>query len=133
MGVWDEEHARQRAAIDKPRLERLRKIAKKFPETSEHDRFGGVWFKAGKRVFLTFHASGHNPDDDHLWAISFATSRDDQEALCHGDLFYPTPYMHQHGWTSMKADKPDWGLVEELADTAYRRVALGRMLKKLNG
>lgn len=111
-------------------LEKIRKICMAYPESVEVDQFGHPWFKAGKRPFVVF---GHQQADPQ---IAFATPKADQSALIEmaPDLFFPTPYMHQHGWTSMHIPaKPDWKTIEELSDTAYRNVALKRMLKALDG
>ncbi len=110
-------------------LERLRAICLAYPEAIEVEQFGHPWFKAGKRPFVVF---GHQQADPQ---IAFATPKTDQGALIEmaPDLFFPTPYMHQHGWTSMRMPgKPDWKTIEELAETAYRNVALKRMLKALD-
>jgi predicted DNA-binding protein (MmcQ/YjbR family) len=48
--------------------------------------------------------------------------------------FYVTPYAGKHGWTSLRlSNPPDWNEVRELVEAAYRRVALKRMLKALDG
>jgi len=110
-------------------LERVRSLCLAYPEAVEVEQFGLPWFKAGKRPFLVF---GHQRDDPQ---IAFALSRDDQEALVAmaPDRFFPTPYLHQHGWTSLRiADDPDWPTIERLTDDAYRKVALQRMLKTLD-
>lgn len=105
----------------------LRKLCLAYPEAHEVEQFGHPWFKAGKRPFAVF---GGHPGDA---AIAFAVSKEDQHDLCamSPGAFFPTPYMHQHGWTSLKVAAVDWPMVEELLETAYRRVALKRMVKAL--
>ncbi len=107
-------------------LREFRRRCLAYPEAMEVEQFGHPWFKAGKRPFAIF-----GKDEGRL-TFSFSTSRMDQEGLCQLEGFWPTPYMHQHGWTTMAADDPDWGLVDELLDSAYRHVALKRMLKALD-
>ncbi len=114
-------------------LEAVRARCLAYPEALEVEQFGYPWFKAGKRPFAIFGLV--NPDDASVGALSFAASRDDQDALCHLDpRFRPTPYMHQHGWTTLElTGTVDWGLIDELLESAYRRVALKRMLTTLDG
>ena len=45
----------------------------------------------------------------------------------------PTPYMHQHGWVTLDVAEPDWDLMDDLLDSAYRNVAIKRMLAALDG
>ncbi len=111
-------------------LERVRAMCLAYPESHEVEQFGHPWFKAGKRPFVVF---GHQQAD---LQIAFATPKADQGALIEmaPALFFPTPYMHQHGWTSMRLlAKPDWQTIAQLTETAYRNVALKRMLKALDG
>ena len=109
------------------RLERVRGICLAYPESHEVEQFGHPWFKAGRRPFCVVGLDGVVVD------VAFATSREDQEALCAMDArFTPTPYLHQHGWTTLRLEGDvDWGLVEELVETGYRRVALERMVRAL--
>lgn len=50
-----------------------------------------------------------------------------------GDVFVP-PYEGAYGWLAIRVDAAsgDWGLLEELLDTSYRRVALVRQLRALD-
>lgn len=112
-------------------LDRLRTHCLSYPESVEVEQFGHPWFKAGKRPFVIFGQQEGDPQ------IAFAADKMDQEALCAMDArFFPTPYMHQHGWVSLRLkgapSKSDWGLIDDLAETAYRRVALKRMVTALD-
>lgn len=105
----------------------LRERCLAFPESLEVEQFGHPWFKAGKRPFCIAGQDGKN------LTISFSTSKMDQDALCQMPGFRPTPYMHQHGWTTLDVEgEPDWGMIEQLLDTSYRNVALKRMLSQLD-
>lgn len=96
-----------------------------FPEAVEVEQFGHPWFKAGKRPFCI---AGR---DEHV-TFSFSTPKADQDTLCSMGL-RPTPYMHQHGWVTLDVAEPDWQLVDDLLDSAYRNVAIKRMLAALDG
>jgi predicted DNA-binding protein (MmcQ/YjbR family) len=59
---------------------------------------------------------------------------DRQEELLMDDRFFPTPYAAHKGWVSLRIDEQtDWDEVDGLLREAYRRVALKRMLKALDG
>lgn len=111
-------------------VERLRGLCLAYPEAHEVEQFGHPWFKAGKRPFCI---AGWEAEAGFATA-SFSTNKLDQEGLCGMDeRFYPTPYMHQHGWTTLRLEPPvDWEMVEEILEGAYRHVALKRMLKALD-
>lgn len=108
--------------------ERVRRTCLAYPEAHEVEQFGHPWFKAGRRPFCVLGLDGG------VVEVAFAVSREDQEALCAMDArFRPTPYMHQHGWTTLRLEGGvDWGLVDELVETGYRRVALQRMVRALD-
>lgn len=113
----------------RPHLARLRRLCLAYPEAVEVEQFGEPWFKAGKRPFVV--AGVH----DGVFRVAFAADRMDQDALCQSPRFEPTPYLHQHGWTTYLSgaeDSVDWPLLEALIDTAYRRVALQRMVQALD-
>lgn len=108
---------------------RLQQLCLAFPETVETENFGSPWFRAGKRPFCVY---GRNGDDV---ALGLSTSKEDQSALCAMGPFRPTPYMHQHGWTTYDipaGEEPDWDLLADLLDGAYRNVALKRMIQALD-
>lgn len=106
-------------------VEAVRTRCRALPESHEVEQFGHPWFKAGKRPFCI---AGR---DAHL-TLSFSTPKADQDTLCNLGL-RPTPYMHQHGWVTLDVEEPDWELIDDLLDSAYRKVALKRMLHALDG
>ncbi|MGB1697565.1 MAG: MmcQ/YjbR family DNA-binding protein [Thermoplasmatota archaeon] len=106
-------------------LEEVRKRCLAYPETVEVEQFGHPWFKAGKRPFCIVSCRP-------ALTIAFTADKMDQAAICQMDHFRPTPYMHQHGWVTYDVpDDVDWDLVGELLESGYRKVALARMIKKL--
>lgn len=97
-----------------------------YPEVVEVEQFGNPWWKAGKKSFCIYGES------DGQQGASFNLSREEQSLLLDGERFYKTGHIGHHGWTSMRfSGKVAWDQVEELIDIAYRRVALKRMLEKL--
>jgi predicted DNA-binding protein (MmcQ/YjbR family) len=110
-----------------PHVTRLRELCLSYPEVLEAEQFGGPWWKAGKKSFCIYGA------DQGRSGAAFNLSLDQQADLVTDSRFSPTRYLGHHGWTSMVFERSvDWALVEELIDSAYRRVALKRMLKTLD-
>lgn len=112
--------------------DQIRHLAMAYPETVETENFGRPWFRAGKRPFVVIGKDDNNPES--RLSIHFSTSRDDQDVLVRSaDCFRPTPYMHQHGWTTYDFQgEPDWSIIEDLMESGYRHVALKRMLRQLD-
>ncbi len=109
-------------------VERLRKICLAYPEVVEVVQFGNPWWKAGKKSFCIYG------ETDGRSGVAFNLSLEDQTILLEDPRFSITSYIGRHGWTTLRlAARPDWGEVEDLVDTAYRRVALKRMLRALDG
>ena len=105
----------------------LREICLDLPEAHETVNFGSPWFRAGKKVFAIFGAGDDGP------AVSFRAVPFQREALLAKGRCFPMPYMHQHGWLSLRLEDPvDWGEVEELLLDSYRQQALKRMLRVLD-
>ena len=129
-----EVHDRLQRERDPKLLAKVRKICLAYPEAVEVEQFGAPWFKAGKRPFVVY---GTSEKVDGVWrgkdGLSFAMTKMDQAALCEDPRFTPTPYMHQHGWVTLRFDgEPDWDEVRELVESAYRNVALRRMTDALD-
>ncbi len=99
-----------------------------YPEVVETEQFGTPWWKAGKKSFCIYGT------DEGGSAISLNLTPEDQAVLIEDPRFSKSRYIGQHGWVSMRlTGRIDWGLVEDLVDSAYRKVALKRMLKALDG
>ena len=108
-------------------LEQLRGICLELPEASETLNFGNPWFRAGKRPFAIFSVR------DAVPGISFRADPFARELLLDDERYVPTPYMHQHGWVTLRLEKPvDWDEVEEHLLDSYRLQALKRMLRALD-
>ena len=108
-------------------LERMRKLCLAYPEVVEVEQFGHPWWKAGKKSFALYGSS------DGISGAAFNLPVDQQAVLVEDERFYASHYVGRHGWTSMvMKGRVDWTLVRELIDTAYRKVALKRMLKALD-
>ena len=109
-------------------LEPLREICLALPEAAETTNFGNPWFRAGKRPFAIFGVRDGAP------GVSFRADPFARELLLDDERYFPTPYMHHHGWLTLRLDESiDWDEVEDLVLDSYRMQALKRMLRALDG
>ena len=107
-------------------LVRLRKLCLAYPETSETDSFGHPNFRAGKRTFATFERIGGRP------TLAIRLGAETEAFLMQHRGAFASPYGRGQ-WVSLPADEAiDWTLVEQLLESAYRGVALRRMLTALD-
>ena len=110
-------------------LKDLRRVALSFPESVEIEAWGRPTFRAGKKMFATFvHHDGHG------FAVSFKADPAERPALVDDPRFYVPPYTGPSGWLALDLTvaTPDWTEVRELLESAYRQVALKRMLAALD-
>lgn len=106
----------------------LREICLDLPEAAETVNFGNPWFRAGKKPFAMFEIRDGEPD------VAFRAPPMARELLLDDERFFPTPYMHHHGWVTLRLDEPvDWDEVEDYLLDSYRLQALKRMLRALDG
>ena len=103
---------------------RIRKFCLALPEATETISHGHPTFKAGKKSFAVYGI--YSP------SLAFKADRDMHVELEGDDRFFPTPYMANKGWLSMKVDeKTDWETLESMVLHSYRQVATAKMLKSL--
>jgi predicted DNA-binding protein (MmcQ/YjbR family) len=125
--------ASQRDAAGKPRsggkaLDRMRRRCLGLPETSEKGSWGHPNFRAGNKTFAAFEWIRGRPSI----AVRLDAAEVDHLRSRHRDFFL-TPYGRGI-WVSAWADLgPDWALLDDLIERAYRKVALKRMLAALDG
>ena len=107
---------------------RVRQVVSGLPETVEHvDKFGHTTFRVRDKplVFMGEDAEG-------CW-FSVKADRHTQAFLLRRECFEKTPYIGQHGWTSVRWDLiPDWDEIEDLIREAYLLVAPAKLKKGLN-
>ena len=111
-----------------PHEQRMREICMAYPEVVEVEQFGSPWWKAGKKSFCIWGSRAGQS------GASFNLDRMDQAALLEDPRFTKIRHIGQHGWTTLVLDgRVNWAEVEDLIDSAYRKVALKRMLQALDG
>ncbi|KHL18938.1 UNVERIFIED_CONTAM: hypothetical protein LK11_04650 [Mumia flava] len=114
---------------DDPLLARVREVCLALPESAEVESWGRPTFRAGKKIFAVYGASG---EDSH--ALIVKPDPAERDALVDDPRFFSPPYFGPSGWLALDLDAaaPDWDEVTELATDSYRQVALVRMLKALD-
>ncbi len=107
---------------------RCARSASRCRRPAETTNFGNPWFRAGKRPFAIFGVRDGAP------GVSFRADPFARELLLDDERYFPTPYMHHHGWLTLRLDEPiDWDEVLDLVLDSYRMQALKRMLGALDG
>lgn len=113
-------------------LERLRRIIRGFPETSEKISHGAPTFWGGKKTFATFHVDHHGDGRVAVWC---KVPPGAQEALVESDpeSFFVPPYVGPSGWVGIRLDREvPWDVVAGLLEEGYRMVAPRRALAELD-
>lgn len=126
MGTgWDE-----RDAADV--RERLVDIVSELPEASVEpvSERGHTAFVTRKTRFAWLVVDHH---DDGRLAVEVRSTHEEQQALVRADpdRFFVPPYSGAQGWVAVLLDpasEPDWGVVAELVETAWRRGATKRAI-----
>lgn len=119
---------------DDPLLARVRTLCLALPETTERESHGRPTFFAGARVFAQFGIAG---DEDRRLLVHPDDA--DRPALLEHPRASVPPYLGPSGWLAFHlADLDgvpdvDWTEMAELVEDSYRRVALVRMLRRLDG
>ncbi len=103
-------------------LERLRRICRALPETSEKVSHGEPTFWVGGRMFATFDNHHHGAPHVGVW---LAMPLGAQEALVYQDpkRFFVPPYVGVRGWVGVRLDgRPSWKTVEKVVREAHDHI-----------
>ncbi|QCJ42419.1 MmcQ/YjbR family DNA-binding protein [Bacillus sp. S3] len=109
-------------------LTKIREIAKKFPEVIEAvDKFGHTSFRVKDKPFVMMGENGDN------LTLSIKTLKTTQQLLLQEqDRFFKTPYIGQHGWTSVSTNqKLNWNVIEGFILEGYLQAAPRNLSKGL--
>jgi predicted DNA-binding protein (MmcQ/YjbR family) len=105
-------------------IQRLRKICLALPDTTETTNFGHPFFRVQNKVFCVFHGTQDEP------AIAFKVLKNEAGIFLEDPRFFKTPYMHHHGWISLRAEgKLDWKEIAELVKASYELTARAKSRK----
>lgn len=110
-------------------LQGLAERCGRLPETvAENERTSATW-RAGKRPFIR----GRHDDRGRL-KLLFLVGLAQQSMMLEDPRYGLPPYYGPSGWIELDVhDAVHWPEVEALMESAYRNVALKRMLKALDG
>lgn len=108
-------------------LQRLRKLALAWPETSEGLQFGSPVLKVGKKTFA------HAYYNEKRLRLGFWVGVHRQALLTADERFSIPKYMGHIGWIELDAHTAaDWNEIRALAFDSYRHFANKRMLAALD-
>jgi hypothetical protein len=114
---------------DRPQeiLRGLAKRCRRLPETTAEDPVASATWRAGKRPFIRARFA------DDLLRLMFQVGVEQQSFMLDDPRYGAPPYYGPSGWVEVDVqDRVSWEEIEALIDTAYRQVALKRMLKALD-
>jgi hypothetical protein len=83
------------------------------------------------RLFVHYRNNHHGDGRIAAWCKSLPN---DQMDLVESDpeIFFVPPYVGPSGWVGVRLDKkPEWSIVSELVEQAYRLVAPKRLLSRI--
>jgi hypothetical protein len=115
-----------------PHLARLRRVCLALPEAHEKIAWGMPTFRVKNKLFAHYRNNHHGDGRIAAWCKSLPERQLD---LVEADpvLFFVPPYVGPSGWVGIRLDrKPDWGLVAEIVEQAYRLTAPQRLLDELD-
>lgn len=95
-------------------LQRIRAICLKLPGSQEKISHGHPTFFTRKRSYAV--------NGLYSASIAFKSAPTQALALSEDERFFPTPYLANKGWLSLRLDaQTDWELVQELLEGSYRQ------------
>lgn len=99
-------------------LERLRAICLALPDAREEMKWGHPNWTVGGKIFAAFGFYGGGPS-----LATKQTHARQAQLIDDPERFFPSPYVGQHGWTSMRLEgEIEWSVVEGLVKTSHGHV-----------
>lgn len=118
--------------MDNP-YERVRALCLALPETTERPSHGmPTWFVRDRKTFVTYADNHHGDGILGLWC---AAPEGLQAMLVESDpeQFFVPPYVGHRGWLGVRLDRdPQWTVVADLIEDAYRTIAPKRLVALLD-
>jgi predicted DNA-binding protein (MmcQ/YjbR family) len=110
-------------------LEKVRAICTRFPEVEDKvDSFGHTSFRVKDKPFVMLG------EKEETLSLAIKTHPTTQEVLLQLEGFFKTPYIGQHGWTSLIIrPETNWKEIEGYIHEAYLRTAPKRLCKVVEG
>jgi predicted DNA-binding protein (MmcQ/YjbR family) len=109
-------------------LTKLEAICAALPETEPGTQFGAPVWRAGKKTFASTHYYTGRLN------LSFWVGAKRQATLTKDRRYRISAYTGHNGWVDLDVEEhQDWEEIKQLALDSYRKFALKRMLKALDG
>ncbi len=100
----------------------------RLPETQAEDAHASATWRAGKKPFV------RGRHDEGRLKLQFLVGPEQQALMLDDPRCALPPYYGNAGWIELDVqDAVHWPEIESLLETGYRRVALKRMLRALDG
>jgi len=116
-----------------PHLARFRRLCLALPEAHEKEVWGAPTFRVRNKLFAHYRNNHHGDGRVAAWCRAL---HDDQQQLVEADpeRFFVPPYVGPSGWVGVRLDRtPDWGVVSDVVEHAYRLTAPARLVAQLDG
>jgi hypothetical protein len=115
-----------------PHLARLRRTCLELPEAHEKEAWGAPTFRVNKKLFVHYHNNHHGDGRVAAWCKALPDEQQDLVELDPERFFVP-PYVGPSGWVGIRLDrKPDWKIVEDVIERAYRHIAPKKLIAQLD-
>jgi len=115
-----------------PHLARLRRICLALPDAHEKLAWGAPTFRVNNKLFAHYRNDHHGDGRVAAWCKALPEQQRDLVEAAPERFFVP-PYVGPSGWVGVRLDrKPDWSIVSELVEQAYRLTAPKGLLAKLD-
>ena len=120
--------------IQRSPLLRVRSICLRLPEAHEVKAWGEPTFRVRNKIFAMY-GSAENHHGRGTPVIWCKATLFDQDQLIQADpkRFFVPPYVGSKGWVGVRLNgRPNWSMIAELVQTAYRMTAPKRLLASMS-
>lgn len=114
-------------------LNRVRAMCLALPEATERPSHGApTWFVGKRPSFVSYLDDHHGDGRCGLWCAA-PVGAQDAWVGSDSEQFYVPAYVGHRGWVGVRLDRgPDWDVVAEIVEDAYRTVASVRLRRLLD-
>jgi predicted DNA-binding protein (MmcQ/YjbR family) len=123
-----------RSAASGRLIERVRGLCLALPEAAEKLSHGEpTWFAGAGKVFASIDDHHHGAPHLSVW-LPMPPGVQEGLVRAQPERYFRPPYVGHRGWIGVVLDgRPDWRVVADLIQEAYRHVASPRLVARLDG